>query len=189
MTHLILVKHSLPQIIEDKPAREWLLSEDGQKRCHALADNLAAYKPDVIVTSSEPKARETGEITARLLGVSCQTIKNLHEHERRTEPFGTRAEFEARVRRFFEQPDKLTFGEETANAARDRFAQALNETIEQNSGKKVVVVAHGTVITLFVAQHNAIEPFEFWQKLDLPSFVVLSLPDFKIVTLCETILN
>jgi hypothetical protein len=37
------------------------------------------------------------------------------------------------------------------------------------------MVVHGTVITLFVAQVALIEPFEFWQQLGLPSFVVIDL--------------
>jgi broad specificity phosphatase PhoE len=54
-------------------------------------------------------------------------------------------------------------------------------------GKNIVVVSHGTVITLFVEKFNGIDPFSFWKKLDLPSFVVLSLPQHKLVTTIETI--
>ena len=38
--HLILVKHSLPEIMEDVPAREWILSAEGRARCKRLADRL-----------------------------------------------------------------------------------------------------------------------------------------------------
>jgi broad specificity phosphatase PhoE len=187
MTYLILIKHSLPEIVEDKPAREWVLSEEGRKRCQPLAQALTEYKPDRIVTSTELKAQETGEIIARALGLPCTTAHNLHEHER---PFlASRAEFEDRIRNFFIQPKERVFGNESANEACNRFAQAIRDVIEQQPDKNVAAVAHGTVITLFVTRHNAIEPYPLWQRLDLPSFIVLSLPDFKQMALRETISN
>ena len=75
------------------------------------------------------------------------------------------------------------YGLETANAAYARFAQAVDQIVEKHPDRNIAVVAHGTVITLF-AQHRAqvIDPFTFWQRLDLPSFVVLSIPTFDLVT-------
>jgi hypothetical protein len=45
----------------------------------------------------------------------------------------------------------------------------------------LAIVAHGTVISLFVAAHNQINSFELWQQLAMPSFVVLGLPSFALV--------
>ena len=89
----------------------------------------------------------------------------------------------------FDKPDELVFGTESADAARERFARAMNETIEHHSGKHIAVVAHGTVITALVSRHNAIEPFKFWKELALPSFVVLNTPDFKVVSLRKSVIN
>ena len=63
--YLILVKHSLPEIIKNMPAREWKLSVEGQIRAQRLAERLNQYQPEVIVSSIEPKAQETAEIIAR----------------------------------------------------------------------------------------------------------------------------
>lgn len=181
MPKLILVKHSLPQILPEQPAREWRLSEKGRKRCAALAEALAVYAPQIVVTSVEAKAQETGAIVAQKLNIPCTSAPGLHEHER---PFiDDPTLFEARVRQFFAQPDKLVFGTESANAAYERFAQAVNQVEAQHADKTLAIVAHGTVITTFVAHHNAVDAFAFWQKLDLPSFVVLDdfkLPDYML---------
>jgi broad specificity phosphatase PhoE len=47
--YLILVKHSLPEIEEDRPANTWKLSEEGRLRAHRLAEQLEGFEPEVIV--------------------------------------------------------------------------------------------------------------------------------------------
>ena len=53
---IIFFRHSLPQIDPALPAREWHLSEEGQKRCRVLAERLASYNPQRIISSLEPKS-------------------------------------------------------------------------------------------------------------------------------------
>lgn len=45
MRRLILVKHSLPQIVPGKPAPRWHLSDEGRRRGTLLADRLAIVAP------------------------------------------------------------------------------------------------------------------------------------------------
>jgi broad specificity phosphatase PhoE len=61
------------------------------------------------------------------------------------------------------------------------------EVLQRHPQDDLAVVAHGTVITLFVAQTNSIDPFKFWQRLGLPSYVVLLLPDLSIIRVTEQI--
>lgn len=178
---LILVRHSLPEIAPSVQASQWHLSEEGRRRCEKLAERLAAYEPHLIITSLEPKAIETGEIVARILGIPCETAPNLHEHERpKEEHFGTREEFEAQVSGLFERPGELVFGSETADEAHDRFSSAVEKVLEMHRSGTVAIVAHGTVLTLFVARAAGVEPISFWKRLGLPAFVVLSLPELAV---------
>ena len=177
---LILIRHSLPEIVTGVPASQWRLSDDGRNRCEGLAEQLAAYEPRAIVTSLEPKAIETGQLVARILGIGVETAPDLHEHERpKVEPFRTRQEFEARVSRLFEQPAELIFGQETADQAHRRFANAIDDVLATETHGNLAVVTHGTVLTLFVARAAVLDPFPFWKRLGLPAFVVLSLPDLS----------
>jgi broad specificity phosphatase PhoE len=177
---LILIRHSLPEIIPTLPASQWHLSDEGRRRCRALADELAVYRPQVIVTSVEPKAVETGRLVADRLGLPCEVSPGLHEHERPEVVFGTREQFEASVAEFFVRPGALVFGAETAGQAHARFRRAVDDALAQYPERTVVIVTHGTVMTLFVAWANELEPFPFWQRLGLPAFVVLSRPDFVL---------
>jgi broad specificity phosphatase PhoE len=134
----------------------------------------------------EPKAQETAQLVAGQLGLSFQTVEGLHEHERNNLKWLGRAQFELEVARFFKYPEQLVMGEETANQAYERFAAAVTSLGENYTGKNIVVVAHGTVITLFVARKVGIDPFPFWQQLGLPALVVLSLPEMKLRNLDQT---
>jgi len=178
---LILVRHSLPEMVTGVRASQWHLSEEGRRRCEKLAERLAAYEPHVIVTSLEPKAIETGEIVARVLGIQCETAPNLHEHERpKEEHFGSIEQFEAQVSRLFEHPEDLVFGDETADEAHHRFSSAVGKVLEIHRSGAVAIVTHGTVMTLLVARAGGFDPVSFWRRLGLPAFVVLSLPSLAV---------
>src|SRR5215212_3056663 len=148
MSHLILVKHAAPAVVPGTPAAEWHLSALGQQLCGLLADRLAAYRPAVVVTSREPKAQETGHFVGALLGAPVRPVDNLHEHERRTAAFiNDPAAWEVTVARFFAEPDKRIFGEETATQAYSRFAAAVDGVLAAYPDQTVAIVAHGAVIS------------------------------------------
>lgn len=50
--------------------------------------------------------------------------------------------------------------------------------LDTHDEEVVVVVAHGTMISLFVARYNGVEPHGLWQRLGLPSLCVLAVPGF-----------
>lgn len=187
MAQLLLVKHSLPEIVPDVPPNRWHLSELGRVRCNVLADKLARYNLDIIVSSVEPKAVETARIVVHRLGKPFEIIQGLHEHERSRGDILDTAQFEAAVARFFEKPQRLVLGSETADEAHERFAKAVAGVVEKYRNASVAIVSHGTVISLFVARATKLEPFAFWKRLGLPSFVIMSLPDFRLEQVVEKI--
>jgi len=172
---LILVKHSLPRVLEDVPARDWTLSDEGRERAYTLAEKLNVYGAEIIVSSMEPKARETASILAKYLGLEYQVVEDLHEHDRSNSPHYSNDEFQKLIHEFFERPSALVFGTETAEQALQRFRQALNSTLDSYKDKTIVVVAHGTVTSLFVSWLTGCDGYELWKELGLPSFVVLDI--------------
>lgn len=71
--------------------------------------------------------------------------------------------------------------------ARERFTAAVQAILAERPEGNVVIVAHGTVLTLFVAHHTGVAPLPFWQRLGLPSFVVLSLPELALLETAENV--
>ena len=172
---LILVKHSLPEVRKDLPAREWTLSEEGRARAERLAEVIKTHRIDFLAASAEPKAMETARIIAEKCGVNFEVFERLHEHERSTSPYLHKSEFEAAIKKFFEKPDSLVFGNETANQASERFSNAIYSILSMHKNSKIAIVAHGTVISLFVAQLTGQPGFQLWTELGLPSLVILDL--------------
>ncbi len=188
MNHLILIKHAMPQIDETKSASDWRLSERGRASCLFLADALRPYKPDLFITSEEPKARETGRLSAEHLHISWSPAPNFHEHDRNGVPFiPDREIWHTAVKTFFARPNDLIFGRETANQARIRFTRAVEKAVETHPRKTIAIATHGTVISLFVAEKTRTDGFDLWKRLNLPAYVVLDLPDYSLNAIVEQI--
>ena len=179
---LILVRHSLPEIQKDRPAREWKLSPDGRLRARLLSERIRSYPVDVLFSSVEPKAVETAQILAAACDVELHVVEGLQEHDRSNVPYLTRPEFESAVREFFRQPDTLVFGRETANQAYERFSGAITSLLAVHKYQDVAIVAHGTVISLYVSRLTGTSGFGFWEKLGLPSFVVIDIGAARLIT-------
>jgi len=142
---------------------------------------LSMYHIRAIVTSSEPKAIATGRALGAELAVESRPATDLHEHERGINDFvADQAAFEQRLGRFFRDPDEHVWDRESAREAQSRFAGAIGAVLQQHTRGNVAIVAHGTVITLFVALHNHIDPLAFWRGLGMPACVVLELPMFRL---------
>lgn len=147
MRTLLLVKHSLPEVLPGVPAERWRLGEEGRRRCKPLAARLAPYEPTVIVASAEPKATETAVLVANELHRPVETVEGLHEHDRGNEPyFPTTAEWEAAVATFFARPEELVLGRETAVEARDRFARAVAEVLAKYPALPLLATARPALL-------------------------------------------
>jgi len=176
---LILVRHSVPDIRPDVPSAEWRLSPEGFARARGLARRVQPQGASAIFTSREPKAAETARAMAGEWGLEVEEVDGLHEHERPLVQIFPREVFEATIRELFNRPGELVFGSETAERARRRFTVAVMRLVAARSGD-VVVVTHGTVMTLFVAAAAGVEPFSFWKRQQMPFAVTLALPELRI---------
>ncbi len=185
MRKLILIKHASPFVTPGAPPERWKLSDKGRDACVPLADAITAHAPAIVISSDEPKAAETAELVASRLGVPTQTAPDLHEHDRRDVPHMRSGEFISHMELFFRRPGELVLGGETADDCLDRFESAIDQIIADHPDGNLAIVSHGTVIALFIAEHAKQNPFELWRRMGLPSFAVVSLPDFGIETIVE----
>jgi len=181
MNRLVLVRHSQSKPEPELPAANWPLTAEGVARCRPLAAQLAAHEPDRIIASVEPKASQTAAEIAAHLGMEWTTAADLHEHDRTGEPFTSQEGFIQRVVAFFSRPNELVMGRETAVQAQTRFVTAVQSLVAQHPGETLLVVTHGTVMTLFTGYFNPIAPIPFWQSLQMPDYRLYSLPDFHLI--------
>ena len=181
MTSVVLVKHSAPIVLASVPASKWHLSPTGIERCAGLADRLSAFATGSIATSAEPKAVETATIVGERLGLPVDVIEDLHEHDRRNTTLLGDGPFRQAVRTLFAHPNDRVFGEETAADALARFDAAIGRLLASRDPEEdVIVVSHGTVISLFVEAHTGEDGFGLWSRLGLPSLVILRRADLSL---------
>lgn len=177
---LHLVKHGQPHILPGVPAHEWHLAEGALSGLPGLISRLCPL-PDVVVSSEETKAVSTAQGLAAALGVPCRRMLGLHEQLRYTVPIcPDPADFHAALERFFDHPTEVVFGEESADDARRRFANAVGAVMRRRTEDSVAVVAHGTVISLLAAHAGDLDPRPLWKNLGLLGALTLDWPTLQL---------
>lgn len=125
----------------------------------------------------------TGAALAEVLDLPAQSAPGLQEHDRRGVPyFENKVDFETAVATLFNRPNELVFGNETAVQAKMRFETAVRQQLENYPQDTLIIVTHGTVLTLFLCHHNLhLQPLPLWQSLAMPCAFVLNLPGMDLV--------
>lgn len=167
---LILVKHGQPQIEPDRPRSSWRLAAEGRDDALRLAGKLAAFRPDHLVCSPEPKAHETALAIGKALRLTPQLERDLREQEADHNPFVSQTVFEAQVAQMFGRPEDLMLGEETGSAACSRFGAVIERVADRHTP---IIVAHGRVITLWLSHRFGLDPMPFWKRLGLGTAAVV----------------
>jgi broad specificity phosphatase PhoE len=161
---------------------EWSLEAGAAELTADLAARLAtSYPVDLVVTSHEPKAVGTGRTLAQGLGVRSVTAPDLEEHHRKRTALMDEAEWQRTLKRFFGSPHVLLFGQETGAEARRRFERGLRAVQAGNTGKRLAVVSHATVLTLLLAGPNGLAPYDLWRTFRMPEAVVVEPESLRIL--------
>jgi probable phosphoglycerate mutase len=184
---LILVKHAAPEIDPDRRATAWPLSFEGRRKVADLTARLEPYAPDQIVASPTLKAFETGRILAEELFIPIDTHPGLQEQDRRSVPWLTTRAFREGVHSAMQRPEELVFGDETAGDAVRRFESAIDEILAGHPHGTVVIVTHGTVMSLFLGRRLHLDPFDLWGRLEMPAFAALDRDNLELVELATRV--
>ncbi|HEY2356323.1 MAG TPA: histidine phosphatase family protein [Phenylobacterium sp.] len=171
---LILVRHGRPQVDPNIPPPEWGLSTEGRAAVGELAVKLSHLRPVAAVASHEPKAVETAELLAAPVGLIVERDKAFDEHLRPAWPFSSDpASFAARVEQVLTTPAISIDSAETGQAAAERFAAGLARRTE----RPLLVVSHGTVLSLYLAEHAGFDAVALWRSFGFPDALVLDAQD------------
>jgi broad specificity phosphatase PhoE len=178
---LVLVKHARPVLDPARPPHQWILGADGEAQAADLAPSLRGFLPFDLVASPEPKALKTAQVVAARLGAEARAVDGLQEFDRPALPLMSAREHARVNSRIFAEPNRPMLGSESARGALARFSAALLREVSARKTPNLVAVSHGTVISLFVARHNAIDAFGFWRSLECGAFAVLDLPSLRLL--------
>ncbi|WP_297692924.1 histidine phosphatase family protein [Phenylobacterium sp.] len=168
---LVLVRHAAPQQRADVPPQLWRLSDAGREAAAALAGRLREIAPTSVCASSEPKAIETAEAIGHRFRLSVEVDAAFDEHRREAWPYEPDPNaVRTRVLRTLRDPELSVDGAETGAAAALRFAAGLARHPE----RPLVVVSHGTVLSLWLAHRLGLDAADLWSSLRLPEAFLLS---------------
>jgi broad specificity phosphatase PhoE len=185
---LILVKHALPELEPERAPRHWQLGPRGHAGAKRLAAALRQFLPLRLESSSEAKAAQTADVVALELGLMRHERVGLEEIDRPAQPILSRETHVAHNARLFLEPARAVVGAESAERASSRFSAAVAAALsKRTSVEHLVVVTHGTVIALFVAAHHPVDAFALWQRLSCPALVRVSIPDFALLEVQDTL--
>lgn len=180
---ITLVKHARPHKDDRVDAHRWSLSPQGQADAEALARRLLERGQPYhgLFSSTEPKAAETAAILGQILSLTPQLHPGLEEHDRSNVPLMKTAEFVSAIELFFRRPHQLVLGRETGRQALRRFEAAVDALLDLAPGGNLIIVSHGTVIALWIAQYCQLDGYGVWRQMGLPSYVTLDWPSCDLV--------
>ncbi|MBY9000850.1 MAG: histidine phosphatase family protein [Candidatus Heimdallarchaeota archaeon] len=160
----IFLRHALTEINENKPIDKWVITEKGREAICEVISSGIFDDVDTIISSSEKKAIQTAYFLSERLGKEVHLNPDLKELYRGDEYLETKEEYETRVWRIFDNPTECSFGWETAEKALKRIAKAIKRFDNRYTGKKIFIVSHGIILTLFFGKLLNIEQKEYFQR-------------------------
>lgn len=164
-TRLYLVRHAQSEGNRgdyEGPEGDPPLSEVGREQARRLAHRLARQRIDALYSSPMRRALETAQAVGETTGLSVHTVEELREvdlgeAQRQFDAFPEEEALALRER-IARRPTWDSFpGSEGSVAARRRVVAAIDRIIEECSGKRAAVVAHGAVIQTYVSHILGLE--------------------------------
>jgi probable phosphoglycerate mutase len=184
-TKIILVRHAESNVTVSQIVGGELtctgLSALGVRQAHRLADRLRAERAtaDVVLSSPLPRARQTAEVIAPVLGPPIQFVPDLEEHRPGEADGCPFVDFADRfgLFDFRAEPDRpFAPGGETLRAFHERVVAQLQRIEADHRGSTVVAVCHGGVIDAafrFYLSIGISDTFDLWTlNTSLTEFVV-----------------
>jgi broad specificity phosphatase PhoE len=164
---LVFLRHAETKKDKNIRVSQWILTESGKKSAEDLAESGIFDDVDVIISSGEEKAYLTAKPFADRLGKKIVRVPELNELNRDKGEMMSKEEYDQMKVKIFEDLDYTDHGWETARHALNRFKQAVDKIDEQYENKKILIVAHGTVMTLYFAylQNKLDDIFSRWKGL------------------------
>ena len=184
-TKIILVRHAESNVTVSQIVGGELtctgLSELGVRQAERLRDRLRdeGAAADVVLSSPLPRARETAEILAPVLGRPIEFFPDLEEHRPGEADGCPFVDFPDRFGMFDfrAEPDRpFAPGGETLREFHERVITRLQRIEVDHNGSTVVAVCHGGVIDAAFRHYLSIgiaTPFDLWTlNTSLTEFVI-----------------
>ncbi len=171
----IFVRHAKTRVDGMVPIENWILTDEGKKQAEGLAKSNIFDDVDFLISSGEDKSYLTIKPLADKLKKKVIRIKELGEIERPGSEKISKKKYEDMKVKIFKNLDYTELGWETANHALERFMKAVALLDKKYEHKRILICAHGTVMTLYFAnlQNKLEDLFSRWCSLEFGAYGVV----------------
>ena len=153
MSRVLFITHPGVEVDPAVPVPDWELTARGRDRMRQFAEGPDVRQVSAVWSSRERKATEAAAILAEHLDLRVQTLEPLAENDRSSTGYLPPELFEPALQAFFGEPLRSHRGWETAAAAQDRIADALETVLARSPADgDVAIVSHGGVGTLLLCR-------------------------------------
>ncbi|NOX71557.1 MAG: histidine phosphatase family protein, partial [Candidatus Micrarchaeota archaeon] len=148
---IIFLRHAETKKDAAIPVSKWVLTERGKRCAKELAESGIFDDVDVIIVSGEMKSYQTALPFSYKTDKKIIRMPELNEINRDASGLMSKEEYDEMKRKIFEDLDFTDLGWESARHALERFASAIRMIDKYYVDKKILIVSHGTVMTLYFA--------------------------------------
>jgi broad specificity phosphatase PhoE len=153
VSRVLFVTHPEVHVDPAVPVPDWELTPRGRDLMRLFAEGPDVREVRSVWSSRERKAADAAAILADHLGLRARTLEQLAENDRSSTGYLPPELFEPALQAFFRDPLLSHRGWETAAAAQERIADALETVLARSPAEgDVAIVAHGGVGTLLLCQ-------------------------------------
>ena len=166
---IFFLRHARTQVNTEIHASMWNLSTQGKEDMQEEITQEKFHDIQQIYCSNEPKTIQTIQKFAQTQHIPLDTHVGFGEIHF--------AEFQDDIHKFlsmkkecFQHLDEQKYGDESYRDGLQRFMSTLTQLKAENPGKNLLIVSHGTVLSLyFAAMHgrlnDGLDIYQKWQKL------------------------
>ncbi|MFH0978733.1 MAG: histidine phosphatase family protein [Candidatus Woesearchaeota archaeon] len=144
---LVLIRHGKPKITDGDLYR-CRLGEEGIINTRDLASSGKIPVPDLIFTSPYNRTIDTARVFSEFFSVKYEILDCLKEWN--LQSLNLKEDYAVQERLGWNDHDKVVFGNESLNNAKERILKCIKELVgKHKTQKNILLVSHGTVIDMF----------------------------------------
>lgn len=160
------LRHAETQKDPETNAKDWVLTDDALLKINEYINTGILKDVNIIFTSKENKAIATAKPITLKYGLLSLELENFNEI-RRSNKFLNDEEFLIQKRNQMTNLSTEIDGGESGISAIERFEIGMQKIDEMFDNKTILIVTHGTIMSLYFAKIKNELPsaFERWQSL------------------------
>jgi broad specificity phosphatase PhoE len=162
----LILRHAETVKDPEKHPKDWLLTPDALEKINEYISEGKFNGITKIVSSTEPKAVATGKPISKFLNLTVTEMEEFVE-VKREKKFLTDKEFLIQKQKELELRNEKVNGVESGNEAIKRFKSGIEKLEQEFEDENILIITHGTIMTLFLADHknDFSNIFENWKNL------------------------